>query len=428
MDDFHSSHLLGLLIFLILCSAFFSSSETGMLSINRYRLKHLAKEGHKGARRVSRLLERPDRLLGTILVGNNVVNILAASIATVLAVEVWGEAGIAIATAGLTVIVLIFGEITPKTLAALRPEMVAFPASHLLIFLLRLLYPVVWLTSAVSNLLLRLFGIDPAQRASDSLSTEELRSVVRESGPELPENRQSMLLGILDLERVTVDDIMIPRNEVAGIDLEDDLETIIDQLRTTHHTRLPVYRSDINQIEGVVHMRQIARLLSHNQLTRESLLAACNEPYFIPENTPLSTQLINFQKEKRRIGIVVDEYGDVIGIVTLEDILEEIVGDFSNQDSLRSPDIHPQDDGTQVIDGAAYIREVNKSLGWHLPSDGPKTLNGLITEALESIPDSPVCLKIGPYRLEILQSAENRVKSVRVWQAEKISAEAAAAD
>jgi Mg2+/Co2+ transporter CorB len=428
MDDFHSSHLLGLLIFLILCSAFFSSSETGMLSINRYRLKHLAKEGHKGARRVSRLLERPDRLLGTILVGNNVVNILAASIATVLAVEVWGEAGIAIATAGLTVIVLIFGEITPKTLAALRPELVAFPASHVLIFLLRLLYPVVWLTSAVSNLLLRLFGVDPAQRASDSLSTEELRSVVRESGPELPENRQSMLLGILDLERVTVDDIMIPRNEVAGIDLEDDLETIIDQLRTTHHTRLPVYRSDINQIEGVVHMRQIARLLSHNQLTRESLLAACNEPYFIPENTPLSTQLINFQKEKRRIGIVVDEYGDVIGIVTLEDILEEIVGDFSNQDSLRSPDIHPQDDGTQVIDGAAYIREVNKSLGWHLPSDGPKTLNGLITEALESIPDSPVCLKIGPYRLEILQSAENRVKSVRVWQAEKISAETAAAD
>lgn len=428
MDDFHSSHLLGLLIFLILCSAFFSSSETGMLSINRYRLKHLAKEGHKGARRVSHLLERPDRLLGTILVGNNVVNILAASIATVLAVEVWGEAGIAIATVGLTVIVLIFGEITPKTLAALRPELVAFPASHLLIVLLRLLYPVVWLTSAVSNLLLRLFGVDPAQRASDSLSTEELRSVVRESGPELPENRQSMLLGILDLERVTVDDIMIPRNEVAGIDLEDDLETIIDQLRTTHHTRLPVYRSDINQIEGVVHMRQIARLLSHNQLTRESLLAACNEPYFIPENTPLSTQLINFQKEKRRIGIVVDEYGDVIGIVTLEDILEEIVGDFSNQDSLRSPDIHPQDDGTQVIDGAAYIREVNKTLGWHLPSDGPKTLNGLITEALESIPDSPVCLKIGPYRLEILQSAENRVKSVRVWQAQRISVEAAAAD
>ncbi|WAJ36487.1 HlyC/CorC family transporter [Pseudomonas sp. GOM7] len=428
MDAPHSSHLIGLLIFLILCSAFFSSSETGMLSINRYRLKHLSKEGHKGAKRVARLLEHPDRMLGTILVGNNVVNILAASIATVLAVEIWGEAGIAIATAGLTIIVLIFGEITPKTLAALRPEMVAFPASRVLSLLQSLLYPVVWLTSAISNLLLRLVGVDPSQRASDSLSTEELRSVVRESGPQMSANRQSMLLSILDLERVTVDDIMIPRNEVAGIDLEDDLESIIEQLRTTHHTRLPVYRSDINQIEGVVHMRQIARLLSHDQLSKESLLAACNEPYFIPENTPLATQLINFQKEKRRIGIVVDEYGEVIGIVTLEDILEEIVGDFSNQDSLRSPDIHPQDDGTQVIDGAAYIREVNKALGWHLPSDGPKTLNGLITEALESIPDSAVCLKIGPYRLEILQAAENRVKSVRVWQAEKLRPQTPAAD
>lgn len=416
MDDLHSGYLLGLLIFLILCSAFFSSSETGMLSLNRYRLKHMGKEGHKGAKRVTSLLSRPDRLLGTILVGNNVVNILAASIATVLAVDIWGEAGIAIATAGLTIVVLIFGEITPKTLAALRPELVAFPASRLLLLLQRLLYPVVWTTSTISNVLLRLLGIDPSQRASDSLSTEELRSVVRESGADMPKNRQNMLLGILDLERVTVDDIMIPRNEVTGINLDDDLESIISLLTNTTHTRLPVFRTDINQIEGIVHMRQIARLLTHNELSKEALLAACNEPYFVPEGTPLSTQLINFQKQKRRIGIVVDEYGDVIGIVTLEDILEEIVGDFSNQDTLRSPDIHPQEDGTQVIDGAAYIREINKALDWHLPCDGPKTLNGLVTEALESIPESAVCLKIGPYRLEILQSSENRVKSVRAWQ------------
>lgn len=417
MDDLQSSYLLGLLIFLILCSAFFSSSETGMLSLNRYRLKHMAKEGHKGAKRVTALLSRPDRLLGTILVGNNVVNILAASIATVLAVDIWGEAGIAIATAGLTIVVLIFGEITPKTLAALRPELVAFPASRVLQLLQRLLYPVVWTTSTISNGLLRLLGVDPSLRASDSLSTEELRSVVRESAVGMPKNRQNMLLGILDLERVTVDDIMIPRNEVTGINLDDDPESIISLLTNTTHTRLPVFRTDINQIEGIVHMRQIARLLSHNELSKEALLAACNEPYFVPEGTPLSTQLINFQKQKRRIGIVVDEYGDVIGIVTLEDILEEIVGDFSNQDTLRSPDIHPQEDGTQVIDGAAYIREINKALDWHLPCDGPKTLNGLVTEALESIPDSAVCLKIGPYRLEILQSSENRVKSVRAWQA-----------
>lgn len=415
MENLHPGFLVGLLVFLLLCSAFFSSSETGMLSLNRYRLRHQAKEGHRGARRASELLAHPDRLLGTILVGNNFVNILASSIATVLAMQLWGEAGIAIATIGLTIILLIFGEITPKTLAALRPEIIAYPVSLPLKMLQKVLYPLVAMLSWVSNGLLGLLGVDQSNKGNDSLSTEELRSVVRESGSDLPLNRQSMLLGILDLERVTVDDIMIPRNEVAGIDLDDDLEAIISQLRTTPHTRLPVFRNDINQIEGIVHMRQIARLLSHDQLTKESLLAACTEPYFVPENTPLSTQLLNFQKQKRRIGIVVDEYGDVRGVVTLEDILEEIVGEFSNQDTLRSPDIHPQEDGTLVIDGAAYIREVNRALDWHLPCDGPKTLNGLITEALEHIPDSGICLQIGNYRLEILQAADNRVKSVRAW-------------
>ena len=415
MENLHPGFLLGMLVFLLLCSAFFSSSETGMLSLNRYRLRHQAKEGHRGAKRASALLERPDRLLGTILVGNNFVNILASAIATVLAIKLWGEAGIAIATIGLTIVLLIFGEITPKTLAALRPEAVAYPVSLPLLMLQKVLYPLVALLNWISNGLLRLLGVDLTNKGSDSLSTEELRSVVHESGSDMPMKRQSMLLGILDLERVTVDDIMIPRNEVAGIDLEDDLETIVTQLRTTPHTRLPVFRKDINQIEGIVHMRQIARLLSHDQLTRESLLEACNDPYFIPENTPLSTQLVNFQKQKRRIGIVVDEYGDVLGIVTLEDILEEIVGEFSNQDVLRSPDIHPQDDGTLVIDGAAYLREVNRALGWQLPCDGPKTLNGLITEALEHIPDSGICLQINQYRLEILQAADNRVKSVRAW-------------
>jgi len=415
VENLHPGFLVGLLVFLLLCSAFFSSSETGMLSLNRYRLRHQAKEGHRGARRASELLAHPDRLLGTILVGNNFVNILASSIATVLAMQLWGEAGIAIATIGLTIILLIFGEITPKTLAALRPEIIAYPVSLPLKMLQKVLYPLVAMLSWVSNGLLGSLGVDLSNKGNDSLSTEELRSVVRESGSDLPLNRQSMLLGILDLERVTVDDIMIPRNEVAGIDLDDDLEAIISQLRTTPHTRLPVFRNDINQIEGIVHMRQIARLLSHDQLTKESLLAACTEPYFVPENTPLSTQLLNFQKQKRRIGIVVDEYGDVRGVVTLEDILEEIVGEFSNQDTLRSPDIHPQEDGTLVIDGAAYIREVNRALDWHLPCDGPKTLNGLITEALEHIPDSGICLQIGNYRLEILQAADNRVKSVRAW-------------
>lgn len=415
MENLHPSFLIGLLVFLLLCSGFFSSSETGLLSLNRYRLRHHAREGHRGALRASRLLERPDRLLGTILLGNNFVNILASSIATVLAMQFWGEAGIAIASIGLTVALLIFSEITPKTLAAMRPEVVAYPFSLPLKLLQFILYPLVALLGWISNGLLRLLGFDPAQQAKDSLSSEELRSVVRESGSDLPPSRRNMLLGILDLEKVTVDDIMIPRNEVFGIDLDDSLDNIFQQLRSTSHTRLPVYRKDINQVEGVVHMRHIARLLSHNELSKDSLLKACRNPYFIPEGTPLSTQLLNFQKQKRRIGIVVDEYGDVLGIVTLEDILEEIVGEFSNQDALRSPDIHPQEDGTLIIDGSAYLREVNRTLSWELPSDGPKTLNGLITEALEHIPDSGVCLQVGRYRLEILQASENRVKSVRAW-------------
>jgi Mg2+/Co2+ transporter CorB len=424
VNDIHPGFLFGLLIFLLLCSAFFSSSETGILSLNRYRLKHMAKEGHRGAKRVTALLSRPDRLLGTILIGNNFVNILASSIATVLALQLWGEAGIAIATIGLTLVLLIVGEITPKTLAALHPERVAYPVSLPLQLLLKLFYPLVILLGWISNGLLRLFGVDPTSKRNDSLTTEELRSVVRESGHELPKNRQNMLLGILDLERVTVDDIMIPRNEVTGINLEDDIETIINQLTHTTHTRLPVFRTDINQIEGIVHMRQIARLLTQNELSKEVILAACSEPYFVPEGTPLSTQLLNFQKQKRRIGIVVDEYGDVIGIVTLEDILEEIVGDFSNQNLIHNTDIQPQADGSHIIDGAAYIREINKALDWHLPSDGPKTVNGLITEALESIPDSAVCLQFGPYRLEILQASENRVKSVRIWQADATTQDA----
>ncbi|MDC7823932.1 HlyC/CorC family transporter [Pseudomonas sp. BLCC-B13] len=416
MAELHPGFLLGLLAFLIVCSAFFSSSETGIISLNRYRLRHKAREGHRGAKRASALLSRPDRLLGTILIGNNFVNILASAISTVLAMQIWGEAGIAIATVALTIILLIFGEITPKTLAALRPEAIAYPASLPLQVLLKLFYPLVVALNAISNLLLRLFGIDPSSRSSDSLTTEELRSVVRESGHALPESRQNMLLGVLDLETVSVNDIMIPRNEIIGIDLEQPIERIVELLQNTRHTRLPVYRQDINQIEGMVHMRQLARRLAHDQMTHELLLQVCQPAYFVPENTPLATQLLNFQKEKRRLGLVVDEYGDIQGLITLEDVLEEIVGDLSGQDQQQHADIQPQDDGSQIIDGSASIRELNKLLGWHLPSEGPKTLNGLVTEALESIPDSPVCLKIGPYRLEILESGDNRVKSVRIWQ------------
>lgn len=417
MDDMHISYLLGLLVFLIICSAFFSSSETGLLSLNRYRLRHMSREGNRSAQRAQRLLSTPDRLLGTILVGNNVVNILAASIATVIAVELWGDAGVVIATTGLTIVILIFGEITPKTLAALRPELIAFPASRVILLLMTLLRPIVWLTGTISNGLLRLMGIDTRHHSSESLSTEELRSVVREAGQELPGNRQGMLLGILDLENVTVNDIMIPRNEVFGIDLNSNLDQIIWQLRTTTHTRLPLYRENINQIIGVIHMRQIARLLTLNKLTHDDLQEACTDPYFVPESTPLSTQLLNFQKHKRRIGIVVDEYGDVEGIVTLEDILEEIVGEFSDQ-HRANPELRQLSDGSYNIDGAAYIRDINKALEWELPSDGPKTLNGLITEILEFIPEGAVCMQVGPYYLETLEIKDNRVSRARLWSSD----------
>ncbi|MDM7857929.1 HlyC/CorC family transporter [Thiopseudomonas acetoxidans] len=415
MDDMHFGYLLGLLIFLIICSAFFSSSETGLLSLNRYRLRHLSREGNPGAQRASRLLGKPDRLLGTILVGNNVVNILAASIATVIAVDLWGDAGVVIATTGLTIVLLIFGEITPKTFAALRPELIAFPASRVLSLLMTVFYPAVWLTSSISNAILRMLGIDPKHRSSETLSTEELRSVVREAGHDLPQNRQDMLLGILDLENVTVDDIIIPRNEVFGIDLNNNIDVIVQQLRTTTHTRLPVYRDNINEIVGVVHMRQIARLLTLNKLTHEVIQGACNEPYFIPEGTPLSVQLLNFKQHKKRMGIVVDEYGDVEGIITLEDILEEIVGEFSDHSRINEPEIRPHQDNSYIIDGAAYIRDINKNLDWDLPCDGPKTLNGLITEILESIPEGAVCMQIGPYFLETLEIKDNRVSCAKLW-------------
>lgn len=417
MNDIHIGYMLGLLVFLIICSAFFSSSETGILSLNRYRLRHLKREGHKGATRASNLLAKPDRLLSTILVGNNVVNILAASIATVVAVKIWGDAGVVIATTGLTIALLIFGEITPKTFATLRPETIAFPASRILGGLMLLLHPVVWLTSSISNAILRILGIDPKQRSSDSLSTEELRSVVREAGQELPQNRQDMLLGILDLESVTVDDIIIPRNEVIGIDLNDSIENIVELMRSTTHTRLPVYRDNINNISGVIHMRKVASVLTHNRLTHKIIETASVEPYFIPEGTALSVQLLNFKQHKKRMGVVVDEYGDVEGIVTLEDILEEIVGEFSDHGSSHEAEVQQLADGSFHIDGTAYIRDINKHLPFELPSDGPKTLNGLITEILESFPEGHVCLQIDNQRLQTLEIRDNRINLVRLWPA-----------
>ncbi|KPP98137.1 HlyC/CorC family transporter [Marinobacter sp. HL-58] len=414
MNETSLTALFIILAGLILLSAFFSSSETGMMSLNRYRLKHMAKTGHKGAKRAQALLNRTDQLIGVILIGNNFVNIFASAIATVIAIRIWGDAGIAIVTVLLTIVILIFAEVTPKTLAALFPEKIAFPASHILGPLLKILYPVVWAVNLFTGAILKIIGVSAADSTNEHLSREELRTLVNEAGALIPAKHKDMLVSILDLEKVTVNDIMVPRNEVVGIDLEDDLDTIMRQLRSSQHTRLPVFKGDINNIQGVLHLRNVSRLLLHDEVNKDMLMQLCREPYFIPESTPLNTQLINFQKQKRRFGIVVDEYGEVLGLATLEDILEEIVGEFTTDYAATSPDIIPQDDGTYIIDGTSAVRSINKTLGWKLPIDGPKTLNGLITETLENIPETNVCLKVGEHRIEVLQIKDNVVKAAIV--------------
>ncbi|WP_417538889.1 HlyC/CorC family transporter [Marinobacter sp.] len=414
MDGTSLTALSIILVGLIMLSAFFSSSETGMMSLNRYRLKHMAKTGHKGAKRAQGLLKRTDQLIGIILIGNNFVNILASSIATVIAIRLWGDAGIAIATLLLTIVILIFAEVTPKTLAALFPEKIAFPASYILGPLLKILYPIVWAVNLFTGAILWVLRISPNDSASDHLSREELRTLVNEAGALIPTKHKDMLVSILDLEKVTVNDIMVPRNEVSGIDLDDDTDTILRQLRNSQHTRLPVFKGDINNIQGILHLRSATKLLQQDEISKPMIMQLCQEPYFIPESTPLNTQLINFQKGKRRFGIVVDEYGDVLGLATLEDILEEIVGEFTTDYAAASPDIIPQEDGTFIVDGTASVRSINKSLGWKLPTDGPKTLNGLITETLENIPDTNVCLRVDGHRVEVLQIKDNVVKAAIV--------------
>ena len=385
-----------------------------MMALNRYRLKHLVRHKHRGAIQADRLLKRPDRLIGLILIGNNFVNIAASALATVIAIRLWGNAGIAASTAVLTLVILIFAEVTPKTLAALYPERIAFPAAYVLRLLMFVCYPLVWMVNFVANRLLRLFGVRVDAATSDHITREELRTVVNEAGALIPRRHQRMLISILDLEKVTVEDIMVPRNEIYGINLADEMETILRQIQNSQHSWLPVFKDDINHVLGFLHLRKAIGFLAQKEITKDDILRATQEPYFIPESTQLNTQLVNFQHQKRRIGLVVDEYGDIQGIATLEDILEEIVGEFTTDAAASSKDIHPQEDGCYIIDGSASIRDINKALDWHLPTSGPKTLNGLIIEFLESIPSASVAFKINGYYVETLQTKDNIVKTARV--------------
>jgi len=400
---------------LIIFSAYFSGSETGIMSLNRYRLRHLEKQNHRGAKRVSKLLARPDRLIGLILIGNNLVNIAASAIATVIGIRLFGDMGILIATITLTLIILIFAEVTPKTLAALYPEKIAFPSSIILSLLLKILFPFVVAVNWITNGLLMLIGISPEQRQEHSLSSEELRTVVNESGAMLAKRDQNMLVGILDLDKVTVEDIMIPRNELVGIDINDDWKKIQKQLTQSNHTRVLLYRDNMDDVVGYVHLRDALKLLFKNQFTKTTLIRAVKELYFIPEGTTLNVQLLKFQHAKERLGLVVDEYGDIQGLVTLEDILEEVVGDFTTtMERTTSEEVHVQPDGSYLVDGSATIRDINKEMTWAFPTDGPKTLNGLIIEYLEDIPEANLSVRIAGYPLEIVDVSDNMIKTVRI--------------
>lgn len=425
MDDTPIELLLICVAILLVLSAFFSSSETGMMALNRYRLKHLRNENHKGARRASKLLKRPDRLISLILIGNNLVNFIAASLFTLIISRLLGEkASLVVAPVVMTLVFLIFAEITPKTIAAFYPEKIAFPASAILLPMLKILYPIVWMINKVSNLLLRMIGINTHSVNNDHLSFEELRTIVGEAGPHIPQRHQGMLLNILDLEAASVEDIMIPRSEIAGIDLEEDDDRILELLRGIEFTRIPVYTQDINNIVGILHQRNASRVIdTQGNLDRELLMKEIQEAYFIPEITPLHTQLMNFQHKKLRMGIVVDEYGVVQGLVTLEDILEEIVGEFTSNLADDEADISAQHDGSYIIDGTSTIRDINKGLGWALPLDGPKTINGLILENLESFPDANVGLKIGNYYFEIEEVKDNIVQTVKAFAVPNESSE-----
>lgn len=416
MNEIPISALLGALAVLVLLSAFFSAAEIGMVSLNRHRLRHLAESGHRGARLAQRLLERPDRLIGVILLGSNFVNALASAIATVTAVRLLGdtESTIAIVTVLITLVVLIFTDLAPKTLAALHPERVAFPSGYVLAPLLRVIYPLVWSVNMLANGLLRLFGVSVKGKRAEQVSTEELKVIVMEAGALIPEAHQDMLLAILDLENISVEDIMVPRGRIVGIDLDAPWDEVMAQLTASRHTRLPVYRGSLDNVSGMIHLRKVLNLMRQGTLDPESFNQALVEPYFIPVGTPLNKQLLNFKQVGRRIGLVVDEYGDIQGLITMNDILEEIVGDFATQTVGRTEDIHPQDDGSYLVRGTVALRDLNRRLNWELPIEESRTLNGLITEYLEDIPEPGTSLMLNGYLVEILRTRGAAVDIARI--------------
>lgn len=395
-------------------SAFFSGSETGLMRLNRYRLKHLAGKEHGGAKRALELLAQPDRLISLILLGNNFINILIIQLATYIGYRLYGDVGIAIATGVLTLVLLLFAEVTPKTLAASNPEGIAFPAAYVYKPLLRLLSPLVSIINWLTKMILMPLQVSDKPYENDALNSEELRVAVNETRGLIPDSHRDMLLSILDLEKVSVDDIMVPRSEIIGIDLEENWNDILKQITTLSYTRIPIFSGNIDNIIGIAQLRKILPLMMADEFNQESLAKLTRSSYFIPEGTPLTTQLLNFRKNKRRMGFVVDEYGDIQGLVTIEDILEEIVGEFTTDPTDLHQSFIQEADGSFLIDGSTHIREINRNLKLDLPSEGARTLNGLILEHMEIIPEAGTSLKINHYPIEIMQVKNNMVKTVRL--------------
>lgn len=413
MNELSMGMLLLIIVLLSIISGYFAGSETAMMALNRYRLRHLANEGHRGARKAYRLLKRPDRLLGVILVGNNIVIILAASFATEVANRLIGDtAGPFVGAVVLTVYMLIFAEVTPKTVAAARPEALAFPSAYILQPLLKISRPLVIFVNWISNLMAAPL-IARAEERSETLSVAELKTVLNEHTT-IPRDHQTMIVGILDLENATVEDIMVPRAEIAGIDVNDDASTILEAIESSQHTRLPVFRERIDDVVGILHLRRAARFTSRETFSKAALVRETEEPYFVPMSTSLHTQLFNFRRRKRRVALVVDEYGEIQGMATLEDILEEIVGEFTTDFTSDLGEIHRQNDGSYVINGSVLVRDVNRLLGWELPTTGPRTMNGLVLEYLEAFPDGQVGVRIGRYAIETALIADNVVRTVKV--------------
>ena len=414
MINLSLSALIALQVLLILVCAFFSGSETGLMTLNRYRLKARVRKGDRSARLAEKLLARPDRLIGMILLGNTVAIEVATITANQIGADLGGELGAAVATIGLAILLLIFAEVVPKTLAALHPERVGLPAAFALWPLLKIFTPVVYLINLFSNGLLRLMGVSPEEAANHSLSTEELRTVVAETGAMIPQRHQRMLLSLLDLEKATVEDIMVPRNEIVGVDLTDPPQKVREQLITSQHTRLPLFNGSLDDMRGIIHLRNAIKVVGADPFDTSYMLRLAREPYFIPEGTPLNQQLLNFQNQKRRIGFVVDEYGDIQGLVTLTDILEEVVGEFTSDPAQRIKNVEKEADGSYLVNGGVTIRTLNRTLGWKLPMAGPRTLNGLVLEQLEDIPQPGKKLNLRDYQVEITETQGNAVKTARI--------------